>query len=280
MKREMEFLGLVVGKSGLKVDTRKIQVIKDWETPKSVTEIRSFLGLAQFFTRFIKDFSKISAPLTKLTKKNQSILNWDESCDEAFSRLKDTLVNAPVLNTPDWKKPFRGHIDASSATVGGTLTQFGDDDMEHPVVYYSKKLSPAEMNYSANDRELLGLISFLQRFRCYLEGQTFEIFADNQVLKYFFTKSSLSRREARWLETLGNFGIFPINLKAGKIHVLGGALSRIPNVMNSKDETSAVVNAVEIFEVDKKEIISGYEDDQFFRKFHKAFQGTFFQNER
>ncbi len=112
-----------------------------------------------------------------------------------------------------------------------------------------------------------------------MEGQTFEIFADNQVLKYIFTKSSLSRREARWLETLGNFGIFPINMKAGKMHVLRDALSRIPNVMNSKDETSAVVNAVETFEVDK-EIISGYEDDQFFRKIHKAFQGTFPQDER
>jgi RNase H-like domain found in reverse transcriptase len=123
------------------------------------------------------------------------------------------VTSAPILQYPDWGKPFRGHIDTSQLAVGGTLTQVGDDGLKHPVEFYSKKLSPAEANYSANDRELLALISFLQRFRCYLEGAGFEIFTDTEVLKHFCTKPTLSRREARWSEILGNYGIFPRTMK-------------------------------------------------------------------
>lgn len=151
MKNEIAFLGLVVGNSGLKVDTRKIQVIKEWETPKSVTEVRSFFPLAQFFRRFIRDFWKIAKPLTELTKKNQLILNWDEKCDEAFEYLRSAMVNAPVLKAPDSSRPFRGHVDASQSAFVGTLTKIYDEGHEHPVAYFSKKLSPSEKNYTAND---------------------------------------------------------------------------------------------------------------------------------
>ncbi len=146
-------------------------------------------------------------------------------------------------------KPFRGHIETSSAAVGGTLTQLENNGKDRVIALFSKKLIPAEQNYTTNDRELLGLIHFLQRFRCYLEGSSFEIFTDNQELKNLFTKPKLSRREARWLETLGNFGIFPISLKPGKIHVLGDTLSRAPH---------ASVNVLEVLKMDLDEILSGY----------------------
>jgi hypothetical protein len=255
MSTEMEFLGFIVGKDGLRVDPKKIEVIENWPRPTSITEVRSFLGLVQFFRRFIARFSEIAVPLTNLTKKNQSIGKWDNKCEQGFAELKDAVTSAPILQSPNWKKPFRGHIDASQLAVGGTLTQIDDDELEHPVAFYSKKLSPAEANYSANDRELLALISFLQRFRCYLEGTEFEIFTDNQVLQHFFTKPSLSRREARWSEILGNFGVFPITLKPGKIHVLGDSLSRAPHVINSSDETSSVLNSTEIPHFDRSEIL-------------------------
>ena len=100
--------------------------------------------------------------------------------------------------------------------MGGTLTQLDADGRDRVIAFFSKKLSLAEQNYTANDRELLGLVCFLQRFRCYLEGTSFEIFTDNQMLKHFFTEPKLSRREARWLEILVNFGIFPITLKPKK----------------------------------------------------------------
>jgi len=220
--------------------------------------------LLQFFRRFIKDFSSLAVPLTNLTKKGYGIQKWDETCDKAFQSLKQAITTAPILVAPDWKKPFRGHVDASEFGVGGTLTQLDETGRDRVIAFFSKKLSPAEQNYTANDRELLGLVYFLERFRCYLEGSSFEIFTDNQVLKHFFTKAKLSRREARWLETFGNFGIFPINLKPGKIHVLGDVLSRAPQLL---------VNDLEVLKVDPEDVCTSYDDDEFFGPLLKVMEG-------
>ena len=211
MKDEISFLGMIVGNGGIKVDGTKIQVLREWPKPKSLTEVRSFMGLLQFFRRFIKDFSKISAPLTNLTKKGEGIKKWSEQCDESFALLKEAITKAPILIAPDWKKAFRCHIDASTEAVGGTLTQLDVDGKDRVIAFFSKKLSKAEQNYSANDRELLGLIYFLERFRCYLEGSEFEVISDNQVLKSFFTKPKLSRKEACRLETLENLEYFRLS---------------------------------------------------------------------
>ena len=143
------------------------------------------------------------------------------------------------------------------------------DNRDRVIAFFSKKLSQAEQNYSANDRELLGLIYFLERFRCYLEGSEFEVISDNQVLKSFFTKPKLSRKEARWLETLGNFGIFPISLKPGKIHVLGDTLSRAPH---------AKTNQLEILHIDLECITKGYESDKLFGPIVKYLKGEIISN--
>ena len=273
--REMDFLGLVIGENGIKVNPKKVDILKTWPKPNSLTDLRSFLGLLQFFRRFIPKFSKIAAPLTGLTKKDQGIHKWDDKCDESFNQLKKAITEAPILVSPDWSKSFRGHVDASQTAVGGTLTQLDENGRDRVIAYFSKKLCDAEMNYSANDRELLGLVRFLERFRCYLEGSHFEIFTDNQVLKHFFTKPNLSRREARWLEILGNFGIFPITLKPGKIHVLGDALSRAPHA-----KVNATVNDVEVPYIEFSNIINGYEDDQFFGPILRAMKGEFPEDQK
>lgn len=145
--------------------------------------------MLQFFRRFIRRFSDIAAPLTNLTRKGNSIANWNEECEKAFQDLKEKLVRSLIMKAPNWALPFRCHIDASQLAVGGTLAQV-HSDREHPVSYLSKRLTPTEENYSANDREVLGLIYFLQRFRCYLEGSSFEVLNDNQILISFFTKPS------------------------------------------------------------------------------------------
>ena len=205
-----------------------------------------------------------------MTKKGSGVHKWNEKCYESFQRLKDAITSAPVLVAPDWKKPFRGHIDASERAVGGTLTQLDENGRDRVISFFSKKLAPEEVNYTSNDRELLGLIRFLQRFRCYLEGWEFEIFTDNQVLKNLFTKKDLSRREARWIETLGNFGIFPITLKPGKIHVLGDTLSRAPHVKGDVN-----VNDVEIPFIRFEEVIDEYSEDQFFGQIVKSMDGNY-----
>lgn len=260
-KGEMDFLGLLIDKNGIKVNPKKVEILRTWPKPDSITDLRSFLGLLQFFRRFIPKFAKVAAPLTDLTKKESGLHKWNECCDDTFARLKTAITEAPILVSPDWEKPFRGHVDASQTAVGGTLTQLDENGRDRVIAFFSKKFSDAEANYTANDRELLGLVRFLERFRCYLEGSTFEIFTDNQVLKHFFTKPKLSRREARWSETHGNFGVFPITLKPGKIHMLGDTLSRAPHASIDDDP---VVNDVEVPYIQFYDVISEYENDQFF----------------
>ncbi len=160
----------------------------------TLTDVKYFMGLLQFFRRFNKEFSKLAAHLTNLTKKDAGIQKCDVKCDEAFESFKKAITSAPILVSPDWEKLFRRHIDASITAVRGTLTQLDDSGKDRVIALFSKKLSPAEQNYTTNDRELLGLICFLKRFRCYLEGSSFEISTDNQVLKNFFTKPERSRR--------------------------------------------------------------------------------------
>ena len=178
--------------------------------------------------------------------------------------MKKVITSAPILVSLDWEKNFRRHIDALSAAVGGTLTQLNDSGKDRVIAFFSKKLSPVEQKYTTNDRELLGLIYFLQRFRCHSEGSSFDIFTNNQTLKNFFTKTKMNRREKRWLVTLGNFGIFPISLKPGKIRALGDTLSRAPH---------ASVNVLELLKMDLDEIMSGYEDDKFYGAVLKRIKG-------
>jgi len=224
----LEFLGLKISANGISPTPDKVSLIQDWPKPRTLTELRSFLGLTQFFRRFIRDYAKLASPLTNLTKKDQGIQRWSIDCDHAFTRLKEALISAPILRHVDWSLPFNCHVDASGEAVGGTLTQVVEGK-EHAIAFFSHRLTPAESKYSANDRELLALVAFLKRFRCYLEGSEFQVFTDNQVLKHFFDKKDLSRREAGYLALLTNFGIFPINLQRGRIHVLGDSPSRAPH---------------------------------------------------
>ena len=178
MKTEIDFLRFLVGKHGLRVNPSKVEVLKTWPKPKSLFEVRSFLGLLQSFRRFVAKFSEVAAAMTNLTKKDQGIGKWNSKCDEAFEKLKEAITNAPVLVSPDWSKPFRCHISSSQTAFGGTLTQLDENGRDRDIALYSRMLSPTEFVYTANDRALLGLISFLNRFRCYLEGTESQVFTD------------------------------------------------------------------------------------------------------
>ena len=271
MKAEIDFLGFLVRKDEMRDNPSKVEVLKTWPKPKSLFEVRSFLGLLQFFRRFIPKFSEVAAPMTHLTKKDQGIEKWDEKCDEAFEKLKKAITNAPILVSLDWSKSFRCHIDASQTVVGRTLTQLDENGRDRVIAFYSKILSPTESVYTANDRKLLGLISLLNRFRRYLEGTTFEVFTDNQVLKSFVAKPKLSIKESKRLETLGNFGIIPITLKPGKIHFLRDLLSRATHVMEKIDDGLLCNDFVVPF-VKHEEVITWYGENQFFGPAVKAIE--------
>ena len=151
----------------------------------------------KFLRRFITDLSKTSSPLTDWTTKDIGLHKWNTKCAEAFSYQKSAITSAPVFVPPSWKKQLRGHLNAHEIFIWGTLTQIGDIRKDQGIALFSKRLNWAEQNYIANDREQFGLVYFLQRFRSYLEGSGFEIFTDNQVLKHFFSKPALIRREHR-----------------------------------------------------------------------------------
>jgi hypothetical protein len=136
---EVDFLGCRITQEGLKMDDHKVKAILDWEPPRAILTLKSFLGLASYYRKFIKNFAKIATPLTNLLKKSSRTYEWDEICNEAFETLKGILVKAPVLKLPDFDKDFEIHSNASDFVIGRVLVQDG-----RPMAFESKKLSEME----------------------------------------------------------------------------------------------------------------------------------------
>ena len=175
------FLGHVISSVGISVDPHKIEAVIKWKQPSNVSEIRSFLGLAGCYRRFVEGFSKIAAPLTKLTQKNIKFM-WDDKCQQSFQELKKKLTSAPILVIPLGGECFVVYSDASLQGLGCVLMQ-----NERVIAYASRQLKPHEKNYPTHDLELAAIIFAFKIWRHYLYGQTFEIFTDHKSLKYIFT---------------------------------------------------------------------------------------------
>ncbi len=154
---EVDFLGHRITREGLMMDNHKVKAILDWEPPKSVPALRSFLGLASYYHKFIKNFAKIAAPLTNLLKKSAVTYDWDEAGDEAFEALKGILVKVPVLKLPDFDKDFEIHSDASDFAIRGVIVQDG-----RPVAFESKKLSETEKRWLTHEKEMWVVIHCLK----------------------------------------------------------------------------------------------------------------------
>ena len=221
-KPELKFLGHIVGRDGLKVDPAKTAALRDMAPPTDVSALRSFLGLANYFRRFLKDYAKRVAPLTSLTGA-KAVWRWGSAEQEAFDWVKQALTDPPTLAAPDFRKPFTVTVDASIVGIGATLEQEG-----RPVAYESRKLSPAERNYITTDQELLAVVHALRVWRCYLEnGCEFLVRTDHNPNTYFSSKAQLSRREARWAEFLSGF-TFKWQYLPGKTNAVADVLSRQP----------------------------------------------------
>ncbi|XP_074265877.1 uncharacterized protein LOC141588329 [Silene latifolia] len=216
---KVAFLGHVISKEGVSVDPNKIEAVSSWKAPKNVAEIRSFLGLAGYYRRFVKDFSKIARPITALMRK-ENRFKWDESCEAAFQTLKDRLTTAPVLALPEGSEGFEVYTDASKNGLGCVLMQKGK-----VIAYASRQLKPYEENYPTHDLELGAVVFALKIWRHYLYGATFKVFSDHKSLKYIYTQKELNMRQRRWIELIGDYDM-EIVYHEGKANVVADALSR------------------------------------------------------
>ncbi|WVZ93652.1 hypothetical protein U9M48_039617 [Paspalum notatum var. saurae] len=189
--REVSFLGHILSEKGVAVDPSKVEDVLNWKQPETVTEIRSFLGLAGYYRRFIKDFSKTVKPMTSLTNKNTKYL-WDPKCEEAFTSFKQSLTSAPVLAQPNVTKPFDVYCDASGNGLGCVLMQDG-----RVIAYALRQLRKHEANYATHDLELAAVVHALKIWRHYLLGNTCHIYTDHKSLKYILTQPELNMRQRR-----------------------------------------------------------------------------------
>jgi hypothetical protein len=188
------FLGYVVTTTGIEVDEEKVKAIKEWPTPKSITEVRSFHGLASFYRHFVKDFSTLAAPLTEIIKKNVGF-HWGADQDNAFATIKERLCSAPVLALPNFNKAFEIECDASGIGIGAVLMQD-----RRPIAIFSEKLSGASLKYPTYDKELYALVRALETWQHYLWPREFVIHTDHESLKHLKGQGKLNQRHARWLE--------------------------------------------------------------------------------
>ncbi|WZZ34801.1 hypothetical protein YC2023_018202 [Brassica napus] len=205
MVKEGIVLGHKISERGIEVDQAKIEVMARLAPPKTVKDIRSFLGHAGFYRRFIKDFSKIARPLTKLLCK-EIIFNFDEECLEAFKKLKEELTSAPIVQPPDWSLPFEIMCDASDYAVGAVLGQ-KKDKKTHVIYYASRTLDEAQAKYSTTEKELLAIIFAFEKFRSYLVGSKVTVYTDHAALRHLLAKKDAKPRLLRWILLLQEFDL-------------------------------------------------------------------------
>ena len=225
MQREVAFLGHRIGADGLRVAPEKNGSVQQWPRPTNATDVRSFLGLANFYRRFVKDYSRIALPLTELTRETMTPWRWGAEHQQAFEALKAALCAPPVLLVPDQSKPFVLNCDACRYAIGATLQQDHGNGLQ-PVAYFSAKMSDAERNYDVREKEFMALLRACLHWRHYLHGtQPFTLLTDHDSLKYHKSMPNLSGRLARWIEKMAEFD-YKLAHIPGKDNVVADALSR------------------------------------------------------
>jgi RNase H-like domain found in reverse transcriptase/Integrase zinc binding domain/Reverse transcriptase (RNA-dependent DNA polymerase) len=240
--KEIDFLGMVITKDTIKMDPIKLAGIRDWPTPTTVKQVRSFLGFGNYYRRFIAGFAHLARPLHDLTKKNK-IWVWTAECQAAFELLKERFTSAPVLMMPDVTKQFFLQTDASDRAIGAVLMQKDDNGDLHPCGYLSHALTPTETRWQIYDRELYAIYYALYKeWRHLLEGTELpvSIQCDHKNLTYYREPQNLTYRQARWWNDLSSrFNITLTHIPGAKL-IIADALSRRPDHM-SKDEPNELI---------------------------------------
>ena len=257
-KKEVEFLGMIVGRGCIRMDPAKLSAIATWPPPKMVKAVHALLGFCNFYRKFIPGFSNLVAPLTALTRKDVS-WTWGMDQQSAFATLLSLFQTAPVLHLPDVDRPFVVMTDASLIASGGILMQRDGNGDLHPCAYLSQTFSPAECNYDIYDQELLAVIHALEHWRHYLQGTILPVtlLTDHKNLTYFRQPQKLSRRQARWMMFLQDFDLHFTHLP-GSAMGPADTLSRLPDPDTSSDNVDVTalpddlfIHAIDVALVDK-----------------------------
>ena len=250
-KSQITYLGHIVSSEGIATDPKKIKAIQLWPRPETVTQIRKFTGLTNYYRKFIHNYAKVARPLHQLVsgenaKLKRTTVKWTEECERSFLELKNLCSNTPVLAYPDYTRNFKLYTDASESGLGAVLTQVSKDKKERPVAYASRTLSKSERNYDAHKLEFLALKwSITDRFHEYLYGGTFDVYTDNNPLTYILTSAKLDAIGQRWVASLGPYN-FSLHYNPGCHNTVADSLSRIPweNVVFQDEVDYNIVKAM------------------------------------
>jgi hypothetical protein len=269
-KKEISFLGHVINDKGISVQQHKIKAVAAWPVPKSIKEVKSFLGLTNYYRKFVHEYSRVAVPLTEMTKDPKKAkeakdpkthqgqtpqtnaktpprqtpkFSWGPEQQKAFDELKSRLVSAPILAHPEPSRQYILNTDASGFAIAAVLSQVQTDGTVRPVAYYSHKMGPSERNYKVTEQELLAIVKAVQHWRCYLEGSPHpvKIYTDHQGLQWLNTKAELNGRQARWVEDLSDVD-FQVMYLPGPQNAAADALSRRADLQPS-EEAGVVADA-------------------------------------
>ena len=231
VKDRVNFLGHIIMRDGIIPCERKIKAILDIKPPRNAKEIKSFLGLASYFRRFVPDFSSLAAPLNNLTKPSIQF-KWTALENESFNTLKSLLINPPILVHPNMQKPFIVTADASTYGIGGILSQLDEQNNERAIAFMSKKLTPAQSRYSATELELLACVEAVEHFRPYLMGSKFKLVTDHRPILYLQNMDNPTSRHFRHILKLMEYD-FSVEHRQGVLNGGADCLSRNPQFLDS-----------------------------------------------
>lgn len=225
-KTKIKVLGHVACPQGISPDPEKVQAVKNFPRPKKVVDVQSFIGLANYYRKFVRGFADIARPLTLLTRKNTRFI-WTDEQEIAFQTLKEALIKAPVLRHFEENLPIEIHVDASNYGIGAIILQSHPDGNTYPIAYASRRLSEAEIKFNTTEKECLGFVYAVSQFRHFIWGKPFKIVTDHHALCWLHKNRDASGRLVRWAIKLQDY-TYEIVHKSGKRHADADSLSRNP----------------------------------------------------